>query len=56
MNKIFDYADIFYGKRFILEKENRIHTLTGWTNDVIDIETSNCDTKSKVKVKPKRIK
>ena len=36
MNKVLEYADIFYQKRFILEKENRIKTLFG-ENEVVDI-------------------
>jgi len=36
MKKVLEFADIFYQKRFILEKENRIYNLMG--NDIV-IET-----------------
>ena len=29
MKTVFEYADIFYNKRFLLEKEARINVLTG---------------------------
>lgn len=33
MNKILEYADVFYNKRFLLEKKARINTLIGDGND-----------------------
>lgn len=39
MSKILDYADIFYNKRFILEKEVRINLLLEGGNEVIDLDT-----------------
>ena len=39
MRKLLDYADVFYQKRFILEKENRILTAIGSDSVVIDVET-----------------
>lgn len=54
MNRVYEYADVFYNKRFILEKENRINLLTGWSNDVIDVDV--VENVQKVKVKPRRIK
>lgn len=39
MNIVLEYADVFYHKRFLLEKEVRINTLIGMNDDVvIDIE------------------
>lgn len=38
MNQVLEFADIFYQKRFIMEKENRIALLFGETEDVIDVE------------------
>ena len=38
MIQIVKYADIFYNKRFILEKELRINTLYGVPSDVIEID------------------
>lgn len=39
MNTVLEYADIFYNKRFILEKEVRINNLiNGREDDVIDVE------------------
>lgn len=38
MISILKYANIFYQKRFILEKETRINILLGYTSDVIDVE------------------
>lgn len=39
MNTVIDYADVFYNKRYILEKEVRINALIeGDTDDVIDVE------------------
>ena len=35
MKKVLEFADIFYQKRFILEKENRVHSLIG--NEIIDV-------------------
>ena len=44
MKKVLDFADIFYQKRFILEKESRIQKLIGDNLDedseVIEIEIS----------------
>lgn len=37
MKKVLEFADIFYQKRFIVEKENRIHTLIG-NDTIIDAE------------------
>lgn len=37
MKKILDFADIFYHKRFLLEKEYRIKLLQGSTEEIIDI-------------------
>jgi len=52
MKKVLEFADIFYQKRFILEKENRIHSLIG--KGIIDVgfseisasDETNCVTKS----------
>lgn len=38
MKQVLEFADIFYQKRFIMEKENRIALLFGETEDVIDVE------------------
>lgn len=38
MSQVLDYADIFYQKRFILEKENRIYCLTHSSPPIIDAE------------------
>lgn len=38
MKKVLDYADVFYQKRFILEKENRIMEIIGETAVVIDAD------------------
>ena len=40
MNTIVEYADVFYNKRFILEKADRISLLTSSVsdNDIIDVE------------------
>lgn len=37
MKRVLEFADIFYQKRFIMEKENRIYTLIG-TETIIDAE------------------
>lgn len=38
MNAVIDYADIFYNKRYLFEKEVRINILVnGGTNDIIDV-------------------
>ena len=40
MNKVIDYADIFYNKRFILEKNARINSLIDEDRDdggIIDV-------------------
>lgn len=44
MNKVLNYADIFYNKRFLLEKEARINSLISGEsdetiNEIIDIDT-----------------
>ena len=41
MVQIIQYAQVFYGKRFILEKEARIYALDGTITTVIDSELSN---------------
>lgn len=41
MQKVLEYADIFYQKRFILEKEYRIYSLIGIKNGVIETEVIN---------------
>ena len=38
MKKVLEFADIFYQKRFILEKETRIHNLI--SNEIIDVRFS----------------
>lgn len=38
MNQVLEFADIFYQKRFIMEKEKRIAILFGETEDVIDVD------------------
>lgn len=38
MSQVLEFADIFYQKRFIMEKENRIRLLLGETEDVIDAD------------------
>lgn len=38
MQKVLEYADVFYNKRFLLEKENRIDMLTSKTEKIIDVE------------------
>ena len=41
MNKVLEYADVFYNKRFLIEKEVRINMLLGYENDeqpvIIDV-------------------
>ncbi len=37
MKKVLEFADIFYQKRFIMEKESRIYTLIG-TDKIVDAE------------------
>lgn len=44
MVQITQYAEIFYCKRFILEKESRINTLNGPKMSVIDVEQSENET------------
>lgn len=39
MIQVTKFADIFYNKRFILEKESRINTLLGCTQEAVDIES-----------------
>ncbi len=45
MQKVLEYADVFYNKRFLLEKERRIDMLTNRTEKIIDVEfnESACD-------------
>lgn len=39
MSKVIDYADVFYNKRYLLEKEVRVNTLIeGDTENIIDVE------------------
>ena len=38
MIKIINFANIFYKKRFILEKDARINTLLGYTSGIIEAE------------------
>lgn len=38
MNKILEYADVFYNKRYILEKQYRIDSIVGVINEEIIIE------------------
>ena len=39
MNTILEYADVFYNKRFLLEKEVRVNMLIeGEKDDVIDVD------------------
>lgn len=38
MNQVLEFADIFYQKRFIMEKENRITLLLGEAEDIIDAD------------------
>lgn len=38
MNKVLEYADVFYNKRYILEKQYRINCIVGVINDEIIIE------------------
>ncbi len=38
MNKIIEYADIFYNKRYILEKEVRINALIEPDSNIIDVD------------------
>ena len=38
MNQVLEFADIFYQKRFIMEKENRIAPLRGEQEDIIDVD------------------
>jgi len=40
MRKVLDYADIFYQKRFILEKENRIISIIDCDCIIDAVETS----------------
>ena len=42
MNTVIDYADIFYNKRYLLEKEVRINTLIeGDSEDYIDVDVND---------------
>ncbi len=38
MKKVLEYADVFYQKRFILEKEKRVLVLTGEIENIIEAE------------------
>lgn len=38
MNKVLEYADVFYNKRFLIEKEARIHTLVDHEPDIVDVD------------------
>ena len=38
ISNVIDYANIFYAKRFISEKENRINILLGKEIDIIDVD------------------
>ena len=38
MNKVLEYADVFYNKRYILEKQYRIDCIVGVINDESIIE------------------
>lgn len=38
INKVVEYADIFYHKRFIMEKEERIYSIMNLDKDIIDVE------------------
>ena len=37
MNTVLEYADVFYNKRYLLEKEVRINELLGIEDDIIDV-------------------
>lgn len=41
MQKVLEYADVFYNKRFLLEKKQRINILTGPNDEIIDVEYVN---------------
>ena len=42
MNTVIDYADVFYNKRYLLEKEVRVNTLVkGDTDGIIDVESED---------------
>ena len=46
MNKVLTYANIFYQKRFLVEKESRVMNLVGIADDgavVADVETDNAN-------------
>lgn len=45
MNKVLEYADVFYNKRFLIEKEVRINILFGYEDDEppVIIDKTNCD-------------
>ena len=38
MNQVLEFADVFYQKRFIMEKENRINILLGEIDDIINVD------------------
>lgn len=48
MVQIIQYAQVFYGKRFILEKESRIYALDGTITTIIDSELSNDESTTEV--------
>lgn len=48
MKRVLDYADIFYHKRFILEKETRIDKLTGKDSNVIEVDADDNDIKEAI--------
>lgn len=41
MKKVLEFSDIFYQKRFIFEKENRVFRLLGGNDIILDGETTN---------------
>ena len=45
MQQVLEYADVFYNKRFLLEKEQRINMLVGNNDCIFDVEfeESACD-------------
>ena len=47
MKKVLEFADIFYQKRFILEKESRIHSLMG--KEIIDVKFSEVSVEDEIK-------
>ena len=43
MKKVLEFSDIFYQKRFILEKENRVFYLLGENNIIVDAEITHSE-------------